>query len=214
MSLYNMLFGMNPLTPLLKEMLYLDKVGFEDAPDNLVWVDDKGEKHFDYEKVMEGGMEEDEAWEKYKDELVLKECYPTGRFRDIFYDPDKKLIILYTRNGGGNREYYQYVFDLLRKHPNYVRDYDDSFDCTYAYIEFSVPEMYKKFLDELTEGTKVETVSEKFDRACKELEDVSPEELKTSNKYKAVREVIEAIMMAVKKVEDNEDVDGESEVDV
>lgn len=69
------------------------------------------------------------------------EKYPTGRFRDIYLkkNGEEIRICLFTRNGGGNREDYQCVFDALKLHPNYLRDYDDDFDCTYATIEFSVP---------------------------------------------------------------------------
>ena len=107
MSLYNAIFGRNPMAPILKAMLNLD---------------------------TEGG-------------------YDTGRFRDIYIqkpekEGDQAKIVLYTRNGGGNREEYQHVFDALAEHPNYLRDYDDDFDCTYASIEFSVPEKFKAFVQD------------------------------------------------------------------
>jgi hypothetical protein len=62
-----------------------------------------------------------------------------GRFRDC-YLTDAGEIAVYTRNGGGNRDDYQDVFDALEKHPQYLRDEDDDFDCTYATIYFSVPD--------------------------------------------------------------------------
>lgn len=31
----------------------------------------------------------------------------------------------------------------IPKHPNYLKDKDDSFDCTYASVYYSVPEEYK-----------------------------------------------------------------------
>lgn len=105
MSLYNALFGMNPLTPILKAMLNLD----------------------------------------------TEDGYDTGRFRDIYIqkpekEGDEPKIVLYTRNGGGNREEYQPTMDRLAEHPNYITDYDDDFDCTYASVEFSVPEKFKAFV--------------------------------------------------------------------
>ena len=60
-----------------------------------------------------------------------------GRFRDIYIDNGH--IVIHTRNGGGNREDYQDVFDVMRRHPWYVRDEDDEFDCTYANIFFEIP---------------------------------------------------------------------------
>jgi len=81
--------------------------------------------------------------------------WPIGRFRDAFVEKTEDgdwRIVLYTRNGGGNRECWtddckhdresgclEFVNENLTQHPNYIRDYDDDFDCTYAYFVFSVP---------------------------------------------------------------------------
>ena len=78
----------------------------------------------------------------------------TGRFRDC-YLADANTIVVYTRNGGGNREEYQPVIDELKKHPCYIRDYDDDFDCTYCSIEFKIPDEYKEFITKLTEEAGV-----------------------------------------------------------
>jgi hypothetical protein len=83
-----------------------------------------------------------------------------GRFRDCYISGDK--IVLYTRNGGGNREDYQHVFDSLSKHPNYITDYDDDFDCTYASIEFSFPDEYKDDLTALSQKSESHKPSEKW----------------------------------------------------
>jgi hypothetical protein len=61
-----------------------------------------------------------------------------GRFRDVFVEDGH--IVVHTRNGGGNREDYEDVFDEMSEHPWYVRDADDDFDCTYANIYFKIPE--------------------------------------------------------------------------
>ena len=61
-----------------------------------------------------------------------------GRYRDIFVQ--NGYIVVHTRNGGGNREYYEHVFDEMAEHPWYSHDEDDDFDCTYANIYFKVPE--------------------------------------------------------------------------
>lgn len=59
-----------------------------------------------------------------------------GRFRDCYLtcvDADdepleKPLICVMTRNGGGNRDEYQYVMDTCEaEHPQYVMDRDDPF---------------------------------------------------------------------------------------
>ena len=65
-----------------------------------------------------------------------------GRFRDCYYN--NGYIVVYTRNGGGNRDEYWDVFEALANHPEYVDDFDDEFDSTYASIMFTVPEKYKE----------------------------------------------------------------------
>lgn len=101
--------------------------------------------------------------------------WSSGRFRDIYLNEDGTKIILYTRNGGGNREYCwndDKVSDCrcpacvmnhhLPKHPNYLTDYEDDFDPTYAYVVFSVPDEYLGLTKALASGEKLETVGEKF----------------------------------------------------
>lgn len=111
MSLYNLLFGVNSLAPILLKHL---------------------------------GLSEDDI----------------PRFRDCYLDGDQ--IVIYTRTGGGNRdfyedeetcrsnypEYFQKKEDApkgpwnadLRKSKYYQSDEDDDFDSTYAYFRFRVPE--------------------------------------------------------------------------
>lgn len=74
-----------------------------------------------------------------------------GRYRDVYVTEEH--IVVHTRNGGGNREDYEDVFDEMSDHPLYVYDQDDDFDCTYANIHFRHPEEYKDVLKEMAEGT-------------------------------------------------------------
>lgn len=67
-----------------------------------------------------------------------------GRFRNVYLEDG--FIVVHTRNGGGNREDYEDVFDEMSEHPWYSHDADDSFDCTYADIYFKVPENQKDFM--------------------------------------------------------------------
>ncbi len=89
MSLYNMVFGMNPDSAKLLEIL--------------------GKTQSDF-----------------------------GRFRNVYMEDG--YIVVHTRNGGGNRESYEDVFDEMSEHPWYSHDEDDDFDCTYANIYFKVPD--------------------------------------------------------------------------
>lgn len=163
MSLYNMLFGQNPATPILMAALNLDNK----APEN--WEERFNELSDDWGE-LDIYSEAGQALMKEAKEIGY---YPTGRFRDIYYQHEEgsdPKIILYTRNGGGNREYYQYVFELLENHPLHITDYDDDFDCTYAYIEFEAPESIIKFFDGMKTG-KLANVSEKFDAEIKAMEE-------------------------------------------
>lgn len=167
MSFYNILFGVNEMEMVLKKILELDEHQPPKPPAILTYVSKTGEEYFNFESVVEGKDGAEEAWQEYKKQCVEAKWYPTGRFRDIYLNRDGTKIILYTRNGGGNREYYEYVFELLRKHPNYLTDYDDDFDNTYAYIEFSVPEAYQDLCRSLSTGENPQTVAEKFNNLFK-----------------------------------------------
>lgn len=90
--------------------------------------------------------------------LLGKQTSDFGRFRDVYVT--ETHIVVHTRNGGGNREDYQYVFDEMRNHQFYSYDEDDDFDCTYANIYFRHPDGYGDILKEMAEGTI--TPSEKW----------------------------------------------------
>lgn len=115
----------------------------------------------------------------------------TGRFRDIYLNEDGTKIILLTRNGGGNRE--DYFPNNIVKHPNYITDYDDDFDCTYAYIEFSVPEKFKELIGKLSTGKKPQTLKEKTDNIIAEMKKMTPEQMKQDERFKPIKEVLEKI---------------------
>lgn len=93
-----------------------------------------------------------------------------GRYRDIHLNADGSVIIVYTRLGGQNRKDYKQFITNLRRHPNYLKDYDDDYDDTYAYFEFSVPEKYKGMCKSMSTGKDPETVSEKFKEQIKMME--------------------------------------------
>ena len=103
-----------------------------------------------------------------------------GRFRDAFLNKEGNILI-YTRNGGGNRECWEdeynedcdccgcIITNVLPKHPNYIKDYDDDFDCTYAYIEFSVPDKYKALVEALNTGEDPKLIGERFQDLINEM---------------------------------------------
>lgn len=87
------------------------------------------------------------------------------RYRDCFLNEEGSKIIIYTRTGGGNRDYYEseqccrdnYPEDFeegrkvpqgpwnsdLRAIPGYLHDHDDDYDSTYAHFYYAVPEPFK-----------------------------------------------------------------------
>lgn len=93
-----------------------------------------------------------------------------GRFRDIYLNADGTEIIVYTRCGGGNRKDYQYVFKKMKERPDYICDYDDDFDCTYAYIKFKVLDKYLDMCKKMATGKEPETVKEKFEKHIEEMD--------------------------------------------
>lgn len=105
------------------------------------------------------------------------------RFRDCYVRDN--AIVVYTRTGGGNREYYESEASCrenypeyfqgestehpsgpwnadLRKHPNFVSDVDCDFDCTYAYFFFSFPDEFKEDLKAISQADPDHKPSDKW----------------------------------------------------
>ncbi len=122
MSLYNMLFGRNPASQLLLAMLDLSEGDVGRFRDCYLTRGTRSERE-------EAGEDEEKLKALAKSDL---------------------RIVIYTRNGGGNRESYEAETERLQGLPTYETDYDDDFDCTYASYEFKVPEAFKATAEELT----------------------------------------------------------------
>lgn len=96
--------------------------------------------------------------------MLGKHPYEYPRFRDCFLTADAQHILVYTRVGGNNRN-CGYGEEELYKHPNFIKTYDDDFDDTYGYYEFSVPDEWKEDFEALKNGEKP---SQKYiDQMCK-----------------------------------------------
>ena len=74
--------------------------------------------------------------------------YP--RFRDCFVSEDGNIVVL-TRVGGNNRN-AGFGEEELCKDPHFIKTYDDEFDSTYGFYEFSVPEKWKKDFEAIKSG--------------------------------------------------------------
>lgn len=91
-----------------------------------------------------------------------------ARFRDVDLIKDGTIIRVFTRLGGGNREYYEDEWDEIRCHSLYIKDYDDDYDETYAYIEFNIPEEYKETAKKMFKGEPL-SFQEKFEKQLEDL---------------------------------------------
>lgn len=118
----------------------------------------------------------------------------TGRLRDVYVEKnpfvkvsDRYRIILFTRNGGPNRDCWEFegcidgkhdplcivsVCKCLREHPCYVRDYDhDLVDRTYASFVFSVPRHHFELVEHIYNITEDhQPPMEKFQKLLQKME--------------------------------------------
>lgn len=126
-----------------------------------------------------------------------------GRFRDCFLaraDDGKLEIHVYTRNGGGNRPDYIEVTQALRKHPEYIYDEDDDFDCTYATYKFSVPSKFAEALEKLAEhdGAVPSSPQERFQAFMDKLQSGPSDDPDVKRVTDAVSPLLSAIAGSVK----------------
>lgn len=109
-----------------------------------------------------------------------------ARFRDIELIQKGEIIRAFTRIGGEYRKVYKETWQKIRNHKLYIKDYDDSFDETYAYIEFRVPE---KSLE--TTKKMFNREPESFEsRFKKELEDMDKPGTKASENAEKIANII------------------------
>lgn len=91
--------------------------------------------------------------------------YP--RFRDCFVRDEEhpeydNHIHIYTRVGGNNRDDYEAEIEEMREHPDFVADFDDSYDCTYASYVFRVPERWRADFDRLMATGDLRELSDEY----------------------------------------------------
>ncbi len=70
----------------------------------------------------------------------------------VWHHGKEQLISVYTRVGGNNRPDYQKEIEIMKKMSEYVEDFDDDFDNTFAIFVFRVPDKFKKDFDYITKG--------------------------------------------------------------
>ena len=74
------------------------------------------------------------------------------RFRDIYLFQDE--IRLLTRTGGGNRPDYEEENTALRSRSDFIKDWDDGFDSTFAWWAYKWPEDWNEQLQHVLEQIK------------------------------------------------------------
>jgi hypothetical protein len=89
--------------------------------------------------------------------------------RDAWYDKDEQgrvCVVVLTRTGGANRGSYLQENALMRSHPWFSFDVDDTYDSTYAYFWFvAPPDLSEAGEAFLRKHGKPKTLKERFDAA-------------------------------------------------
>jgi hypothetical protein len=75
---------------------------------------------------------------------------------------NERIITIYTRTGGGNRECYIEENKDITKINGFINDEDDNFDCTYAYWYFKVPNEFTKDFDIYVNTGDITKFSEEY----------------------------------------------------
>lgn len=109
-----------------------------------------------------------------KDTLILLEILGVdrdyfNRFRDIELIKNGNIIRVFTRIGGSNRDYYKDNWEKIKNNFLYIKDYDDDFDNTYAYIEFNIPKNYKEVAKKIFKEEPI-SFRNKFEKALEEID--------------------------------------------
>jgi len=145
-------------------------------------------------------------------EILNLKMEDIGRFRDAYVkkENEKWIICIYTRLGGGNRECFcdepddgavkQFCGDCyqhsnivpLQSHPQYIIDYDDDFDCTYATFEFNVPEKHIEIVEILHSLHDKKEPSQRWNELFEKLKskDDDPEVTEILLKFKPILDEI------------------------
>ena len=120
---------------------------------------------------------------------VNKEYF--ARFRDIELTKAGEVIRVFTRIGGGNRESHKETWQKIRNHKLYIKDYDDSFDETYAYIEFRVPERFIETTKKMFKG-EPESFENRFKKELSDMDKPGTKAIENAEK------IANTIMSAIK----------------
>lgn len=107
-----------------------------------------------------------DEWPRFRDCFIGKPKFTVDKASgmpvteiDIPKNGDK-LIYVFTRTGGGNRESYMKEIEEIKKMKGYIEDFDDSFDQTFMTFVFKVPAKFEKDYDLVYNGKMTQTSKE------------------------------------------------------
>lgn len=109
------------------------------------------------------------------------------RYRDVSLWNNNTEIRVIARVGGANRQDYQEEINALKKNEYYIKNINDDFDSTYAYIFFKVPTEYIETVKNIK--TDERTIKQKTDDAIKEFDKMTPEELENHPLTQILRQI-------------------------
>lgn len=113
-----------------------------------------------------------------------------ARLRDVYLSKDRTKVVIFTRIGGGNREAYKNAIKRLRNHKNYIKDYDDDFDDTYASFEYQIPSNKLVEVVAFLSSSDTTTGGEKLKQSLEKLEKDPDEFLKEHPRFKVMMDDI------------------------
>ena len=90
------------------------------------------------------------------------------RYRDCFLNPEGTIVTVITHIGGNNRDEYRQAHTDIKRHPNYICDYDDAFDNTYCYFEFKVNDKFLETAKKIAPKEQHISVGDMFKKECEE----------------------------------------------
>lgn len=147
-------------------------------------------------------------------EMIGQTPESVGRFRDCYLDrKDGKLtIVVYTRNGGGNRECWReteekncncagcIITEKLPCDEGYVEDWDDDFDNTYASIRFTIPETFIELCEQIAgSGAEQEDPGKRMVAVIEKLQSGDKDDPTVQRVLKAMEPTMKQIGKALEK---------------
>lgn len=91
-----------------------------------------------------------------------------ARYRDVWLNKNGTIITVLARIGGNNRKDYKQVFTNIRKNKYFIKDFDDNFDNTYAYLQFKIPEKYQYTCKSIAPKEERLSLKEMFEKEIQE----------------------------------------------